>query len=282
MKRVEEAITSRHRRRQQALLREVGFGTNTIPQIVNAIEAMRVSRKWKATTTLTQLGTLIGAARRARQYGFQRELDLVQDSVFKDYLRSVTLTSIEEEINYPAPMTREQHALACREARKAHDVAGLVYIVLAWATTARPGCVLGLLKKNVLVLNGEGTFTFVTGKGARSRGSPYTVHTWLGPWHREVLQCIQQAGPCLFPPKTRDALQKRVRLYYKAVDPRLEMRSTRRGALECLAGDPTVPVETLLNFSGHLRVSMLMRYLRWGRAYAKGHVEGVRAAQNLW
>jgi hypothetical protein len=66
----------------------------------------------------------------------------------------------------------------------------------------------------------------------------------------------------------------------KKVDPALEQRSVRRGALQQMA-DEKVPDETLLLFSGHKRLETLKRYLEWGRKGGVREQRGREAAQHL-
>jgi hypothetical protein len=56
-----------------------------------------------------------------------------------------------------------------------------------------------------------------------------------------------------------------VRAALRRADPRMELRSIRRGSLLDMA-ERGVPEVVMLEFSGHTTLAMLRRYLAWGTA----------------
>ena len=84
------------------------------------------------------------------------------------------------------------------------------------------------------------------------------------------------------PSKTaREDCKTKIRDALRAVDPNLELRSIRRGALQHMASQ-NVSMEDLRIYSRHSSVAMLRRYLHWGRAPSEEASRGMKAAGALW
>ena len=159
-------------------------------------------------------------------------------------------------------------------------------LALTWVTAARLGCVLQLNAGDITLTPGLSptdswrlVANFRRGKGVLFRG-PYSVHTLMPPEQAKILRNLQaplRSDARLFPTPTQT--HKAALTALRARNPLLEVRSLRRGALQCLA--LTTPEELLLNFSGHTNVRTLRRYLGWGRVVGRVAQETTAAARHL-
>jgi hypothetical protein len=68
----------------------------------------------------------------------------------------------------------------------------------------------------------------------------------------------------------------------RTAGPKFGQRALRRGALQTIAADPQVSLETLRTFSGHTNDEMLLRYLNWGLQANGRAAEAQKAAENLF
>jgi integrase len=140
---------------------------------------------------------------------------------------------------------------------------------LAWLTAARVGCILQLTRDNVTLVGSHLTVQFRRGKGVKARG-PYTVPTacpaaWLP--RLTAFLATRTDSDWLWPYpdlRQRTAASLAFTRSLRAAHPALEQRSLRRGALQVMAACG-VDEATLLTYSGHTNVTMLRRYLDWGR-----------------
>lgn len=156
-----------------------------------------------------------------------------------------------------------------------------VVLLLMWATAARVGDILQLAHEDLSVDHlGSVTMTFSRGKAVKIRG-PYTVATTQLPTTN--LQLLKRlwdpsrgAAP-LFADMTAAHLLPTFRL----VEPRLEAKSIRRGALQQMARHG-VPMDVLMTYSGHLKEKTLLRYLRWGREAKAQHTSMAQAGTVLF
>jgi hypothetical protein len=159
----------------------------------------------------------------------------------------------------------------------ADRVAVQTMFVLWWVTAARQGDALQLLWTNVRQQGRNLSVKYVTGKGVNLRGTPYTVHTVLP----EGWQLNRTMTQEVIPPAMRQQTQSDFKRTLTMLDPELEVRSIRRGALQTLAAVQT-PEQVLLQFSGHTNVQMLRRYLDWGMQLAVAQSQGAVAAESAW
>ena len=123
---------------------------------------------------------------------------------------------------------------------------------------------------------------FTEGKGVLMRRTPYVVHTKVGtaaPLVRELL--AKGDRKYLFDQGSIKSLKVSLLKALRSVEGDLELRSCRRGALECMAKEG-VSLETLMTFSGHKRTETLLRYLRWGLVAKQMATEARKAANSLW
>jgi hypothetical protein len=132
------------------------------------------------------------------------------------------------------------------------------------------GCLLGRTGTASHGLGDDGkTVVFRRGKTVRLRQQPYAAHTVTGDFDRFIRPLVAAAeDPTKFlwyrdTPAARDELLVTATKCLKEVEPTLENRSLRRGALQALA-QAGVPATTLLNYSGHSAILMLKCYLGFG------------------
>jgi hypothetical protein len=169
---------------------------------------------------------------------------------------------------------------AYHQQRRMQGYIDAAFTALWWLTAARGENVLSLRAEDIVSspavpptgLPGIAV-TFYQHKTMGKR-DPYTVHTAVH-W-KQYLDKLPKEGK-LFP--DRKCLE-RVTRAMRQLDPPLEARSFRRGALRTLAATG-VDATTLLSFSRHASEKTLMRYLDWGRYYVAGRNAAVMAAQAL-
>lgn len=136
-----------------------------------------------------------------------------------------------------------------------------VALMLAWVTTARPGCISQLRKEDVTFIGSNLVVSFRRGKGVLMRGQAYTIATTVQrSWETEIRTYLKERRDWLF---ARDLGNKHLLKILKTVG--LEQRSLRRGSLQTMAADPSISNSTLMHFSGHTSEKTLLRYLDWGR-----------------
>lgn len=258
-------------------------GVNSISEMVVIVDHMRVQRKWKYSTTLTKLGEIVGALRRREYYASGCRLNKVEeDQEFKDYERVIRHGALQEQVNYPKAVLREDLHKAIKNLLMEERIEVAVLLLLVWSTAARVACALKLRKENIEISGQEIKIRFVEGKGVFARKQPYTVHTHLGQWTQKVQSFLNRTKTSeLFPVSQWNRLRKGVSEALKGVDRAYELRSLRRGSLVTMA-QRGVPLEVVRHFSGHTNDNQCLRYLEWGWHHGNMHQRGVRAAQYLW
>lgn len=179
-------------------------------------------------------------------------------------MRAAGIKAREELPKQPTPATW-QEVTKVLDSEK--SLPAFAAILLAWLTCARTGCVLQLSTEDV-VINPNHTLSvrFRKGKSVRARG-PYCVHTTVIPprYRKRLIKWLAQRRHSLF---TGAITGPDIKLALRRVNPQLEQRSLRRGALQQLATFPGITDATLMEFSGHTQVATLRRYLSWGTAAA--------------
>lgn len=183
--------------------------------------------------------------------------------------------SKQELPSQPKAATWEQVSKAIEECQ--NDAQAMALLV-GWLTAARLGCVRQLSAADVKWTAENTLVRFAKGKGARLRG-PYTVHAQPIPskFRARWQKFFNARHTILFP---RHVTGKSLKEALRRIDPALEQRSIRRGALQTMArGD--VDEETLMRYSGHTQVSTLRRYLNWGAINSKVQKDMAKAGLPL-
>jgi len=221
----------------------------------------RTERRWQWSTTTTFLASTQGALQLLPLYTkAPASIELKSSPEWRQTMRTCTRKA-NEEIGYqPKPATFADIERAMEEA----DTPRLKWaLLIAWLTAARGGCTL-LLRRENLVLKPKGDLVvmFRRGKGVKARG-PYSVHTKVPSHYLQDFAAWLDSHPggWCFP----QVKGEHIKLGLRKVDPQLEQRSIRRGALITLA-KTGASEETLMRFSGHTNTRTLRRYLGWGSA----------------
>jgi hypothetical protein len=249
--------------------------------VLETLRLWRSQSKWCATTWQKTLGTTMGALKRASTYtDCPWDLPIAGASVVSDALAAAQKESTAFEANAPKACTKQQVFAAIAQA----ETPVKEKLAIAWLTAGRIGDVTQLKRDHIRLTDQGMAVTFRRGKTAGS--APFTVHTACPAEWRPFLQELlerRKAGQFLWhaeSPQGRTDMGRTVAAALKKVDPALEQRSVRRGALQQMA-DEKVPDETLLLFSGHKRLETLKRYLEWGRKGGVREQRGREAAQHL-
>jgi integrase len=249
--------------------------------VLSTLLLKRRQRSWCPSTWEKTLGSTMGAMARLSEYTTSVvDLPLNGTSQFKDALRAASRQVTEWEHKPPPPATLEQ-VVRVVAAAPAHVKA---QILLAWLTAARVGCILQLKASDVTWDGSNLTVQFRRGKGARVRG-PYTVFsTCSNPeWGATLTAALSNRQGFLWPflsPKARSEAGRQITLALRQLDPALEQRSLRRGALQAMAAAGASD-QQMLTYSGHTNVAMLHRYLDWGKKGEKRAKEAREAAAAL-
>jgi hypothetical protein len=113
--------------------------------LVEFMETLRSTRRWKWSTTSTNLGNLLGAWRNATTYCSElQSTDLTEATVYKNALSLAKRNANEEKAAQPLAATWKDVRKAMKIALKNgwRDAATALYIT--WMTAARVGCVMRL------------------------------------------------------------------------------------------------------------------------------------------
>lgn len=244
------------------------------------------SCKWSSSRTL--LGSILGAVRDAPLHGSRLTMQ-PNDPSTRKIERTIKKHVYAERVDFPfaATAAHVDHALNLLDRAPLPPMLRLmcmVYLLLWWATAARSGDALLLQSWAILTLRTSHglplrSVKFVEGKGVTLRG-PYTVHT-LVPLQHLLDRLLTNTEDYIFPPQFRQKIANKVIEALKQADPRIEMRSIRRGSLQALAM-ADVNEQTLMSFSGHKCLPTLHRYLDWGTMRGQAQTAGGDAAFAAW
>jgi len=198
-------------------------------------------------------------------------------------LRKVHHLAREEEVCYPQPLKKKHLMRIVNILSAQEEWEAMVFLLLQWATAARPFCVYQLRPSNIVFgKDNRISVLFQKGKGVTMRQSPYTVHTQIPSYHELLMSFVESRmdSPTIFS-TPYETLCVTIRTVMRHFDPLYEMRSPRRGSLCCMARKG-VSLRTLRQFSGHTTNRMILRYLGWGMSHGRGIKKGEKAAIHLW
>jgi hypothetical protein len=172
----------------------------------------------------------------------------------------------------PQSATRAEVNQAIRAEVKLHVRTAMM---IAWVVAGRTGDVSRLQKEHVIIHQGPTgptiSVTWLETKTSTRTGPRSVTAAVPQEWISTLQRYLEQRNRWLFA-KDRTILNTEIRVALRRINPRLECRSLRRGALETMARAGT-PSAVILEFSGHTTEKMLRTYLGWGR-----HLSGVTAA----
>lgn len=244
--------------------------------LVSALQLLATSRGWKQSTQMKAAASIQGACKILPLY-FKNtaSLHLKEFPVWRMSLLTFGHRSKQELPNQPQAATWEQVRSAVETCK---NDAQAMALLIGWLTAARLGCVRQLSKADVKWSAQHTLVRFSKGKGARIRG-PYTVHAQPIPreFRDRWKSYVEERQSALFP---RHVTGQSLKDALRRVDPNLEQRSIRRGALQAMAVCD-VDEETLMRYSGHTQVSTLRRYLNWNALNSKVQKEMTKAGAPL-
>jgi integrase len=230
--------------------------------IATHLHALREKHDWTFATTLKNFASTQSALKLLPLYRKATHgIPLVHDPFWTSAMSALQKEVRSEQPRTPIAMTPD---LFSRTYNAEHDAQHRFALLLMWLTCGRVGDILGLQYEDVTLTNAKALLvSFHRGKAVRLRG-PYTVATAMIadllplPFITfDASGVATQRGP-IFTIDTSSMLTT-----YRRVDTRMEAKSIRRGALQCLAR-AGVPNTTLMLYSGHTAERTLLRYLNWG------------------
>lgn len=252
--------------------------------MVTALRMIAETRRWSATTILSSAATLQGCLARIDQY--------CKDVQRTDWKLTAANSTWKDAMHYwqkeaykHIPVVTEVTLAEVRAMMPHLSPSAQVLLMVTWLHAARAGNACTLRKEHLaLTPDPHGHQWSITWTAAKTCGrvGPYTTHSalpseWL-PTYRAYVDPLRPSDD-LFPPMIRDAtmteLGNSLRVYHKTAD----VRCVRRGAL-CAMAQKEVDIDTLLVFSGHSTVAMLLRYLRRGKAVSARAKKGASAARS--
>jgi hypothetical protein len=194
----------------------------------------------------------------------------------RDFSRYLDTNKITEVVDFPQPLSTT-HAHQLFEILKFERlIPELAFATSCWAIASRASD-LSQVEARCIVIDSPTTFrvTFTRGKGVTLRGQAYTV-AGSNPFLPTIKRTLQ-ATEHPFAAANLDTLRRRMRI----LDNRYELRSFRRGALQCMAA-AGADLEVLRTISGHASQATLLRYLEWGKHAAAQHEPQREIATPLW
>ena len=235
---------------------------------------MKREKRWLPTTMVVKMATAHGALRLLPLYAEGELPVLMRESpLWMSAMKAAAKMAKQHPPVQPTAATwKEVEAAISKET----DTAVRMALLLTWLTCGRGGDVLLLKPGNVELTDRETkggkvrmmSVGFWKGKTVKTRGS-YTVFTQPPPptlleeW--KAYQKSAEGSNYLFKgvrgSQIKDALRR--------ANPKLEQRSLRRGAIQALAATG-LKDEELLHYSGHTNVTMLRRYLNFGKVSGEG------------
>jgi integrase len=281
-----QPVHSRHMRMLHRLAQSIPASWESVPLgtcLLEFIQHESSTRGWQPQTLFREMCNLCGAFAALSLYAVWPGFG-VRLSDLPDWTAAMKTARGDSEKAQP------HHQTAC----SAEDIMSAVMsepcestalaLLLQWLTAARPGCILKLRKDCIELLPNLGLrVTFRDGKGVAFRG-PYTVHTrWPEAFqdllHRRLQSCASPSE-VLIQPRAGNHWAGRMPAMLaslRAVNPELNLRAVRRGALQALAMAGT-DTATLMQYSGHTNERTLKRYLDWGRLHQMSEDAGQSAA----
>ena len=227
-----------------------------IKVLVRARDALR----WTPSTMAKHAATLSGAMNRLDQYmeGSEIPIMLTQFSVWSDFIKETKRQERLHKGRVPVAATWAEVKRVMDHLIQRKKLGTAVMLWVAWSHAARPGDVWKLKRSDITVTATRITILWTRGKVVTTRG-PYTTFADPGPYKdllEEYLNNIPQDTSLFQGVWRSQTFLREVRTFNRS----LELKSLRRGALQCLSA-AGFPESVLMLFSGHSTVDMLRRYL---------------------
>ena len=249
------------------------------------LDDRRVSRPWRWSTTQTAAGTIVGAVKRADQYGLPCRVPVKVDQAWADWCREVKRQVVKEmdTLEQARPVTARHVDVMLREACTIGDYDLWAFLLLMFALVSRPGCV-SMARKSQTEISNDGWLRvrFLEGKGVTMRGTPYTVHSALSTEWAEMFRVwVSSRDYFLFEPASVPKLRQRALVAMRRVHPEYQHYSFRRGGAMHLQA-MGASVTEIRQFTGHTTDTMCLRYLEWGWANVAMASRPRELAATMW
>jgi hypothetical protein len=234
--------------------------------MVRGVDLLEEERAWSAKTTkVNYANCLYGAILRINQYtGLMWTANLALDQTWKDAMTTWTKSALCHVPKWTEVSIEAVHRMIA----KASSVVK-VWIMLSWASTGRPGNLYSLQWTDLVFSpTKEGYKVAIQWRRhhkTMEKVGAYTNHSWIPhEWYETIMQFKSTAtSEWLLPLKEQRTYWAELTRLVKEECPDWDLRSFRRGALSTMARNG-VPLEMLLQFSGHKNIPMLLRYLQFG------------------
>ncbi len=261
--------------------------------ILEVLEQERVRQRWSWVTMENKTGQVSSALARLPQYteGALPAMQLTHDHEWRDASRHIRRLS-KRAMPTGLPSVTEAEIVRMIESSKDPQIKAALIII--WACVARSGDVSQLMTAGVTVAQ-----VINPQRGGRTRLSvffqrgkvigkvdPYHVHsaipeTWAA-WLQKFLDDTKTEYLFQMPSKAaRQRFLDRLRAHVRTVAPLCDLRALRRGSAQNLA-EKGIALSTIMLFTRHADVSMLRRYLRFGKTMSEEASKGTAAASKIW
>ena len=271
-----ESTRSQHMNYLKRVAKEINPDQPLDRALVSTLQILAARHNWRHSTQLKAAASVQGAFKILPLYFANTASILLRDfPIWRLSLVTFGQRSKQELPSQPKAATWDQVSSAVSACK---NDAQAMALLLGWLTAARLGCVRQLTKADIKWSAQHTLIRFSKGKSARIRG-PYTVHAQpIPPEFRDRwTNFFGQRDTVLFP---RHVTGKSLKEALRHIDPELEQRSIRRGALQAMALCD-VDEETLMRYSGHTQVSTLRRYLNWNATNSKVQKDMTEAGKPL-
>jgi integrase len=260
--------------------------SSTLPQaLIWSVTEMEEERQWKASSSiLNQAHTLYGALIRLDQYAMTEPVNMDNYSEWVDAMKTWTKSSLQH-----LPSVTEATWPAVSQTIASLPAIDAVTLLIAWLHAARVGNVYTIKLHELDFQPEQGqpngmrfSVVWTRAKTVEKVGA-YTTHSWISTPHYRLLRTWIQGRrrrgcEWLVPIAHKRRTMNKIRAGLRTINPRWDLRSLRRGALCTLARNDT-PLDTVLTFSGHKNMPMLLRYLRHGLHAGLRSKKGAEAAR---
>ena len=241
---VQQGISMQQRRKHLYILTDVWTIIGRMAKIstdvglayVMALGKLREDRQWTSPTTIaTQAECLHGALIRLNQYTNMSGFDPATSSSWADAMRKW-----RKDLDAHCPLRTALTPQAWMDTVARATPACQALLTLTWATTGRLGNWFRVKREDVK-LTKEATGGYALSALWKehktvAKTGPYTVHSWLPEKHGQMVvkYLAKEDREWLFPLGRKEGLFAEVRKLLKRINPHLEVRSLRRGALQAI------------------------------------------------
>ena len=252
---------------------------------IHLLGLMKQKRRWGSPTTLLgKASSLMGALKRLPQYApGLRPVNLMESCEWQDAMKNWS-----KKATAHLPVTSEANLAQVKRVLSRTYGTTRLLLLIGWIHAARVGNIYTLETRDLSFTREQDGYRFAIiwfrAKTSAVIGA-YTTHSWISEEHYNFLQEWIRSRPSegwLLPDaKDPSAVARQVsvlREQLRLEDPKFDLRSLRRGALQALARSG-VDLEVVRVFSGHTNLPQLLRYLGRGLAAGGRSMAGADAAK---